>query len=509
VLRAEWTKFRTVRGWLIGLVIATLLCIVFTYLVANGNHTGGCAGTGNCQSGHPFVPTGPDGQAVADSYQYFEQSLTGDGTITVQVASLTGLISTNPPDVAPSLTASRPGLARWAKAGLLLTPTTRQGAPYAAVMTTGRRGLRFQSDYSHDQAGLHGTTTRPVPRWLRLARTGEAITGYQSTDGTSWHEIGTVRLAGLPSSVDVGLFVTSPVAYQGSSDGVPTQATATFDHLALSGDTGANGWQAHSVGSNDYYPKLGSGSARRSGTPVVLSGSGDIATAVNLAVLGGNTATDTLPFGIVVALIILIVVASMFITAEYRRGLIRTTFTAVPQRGSVLAAKALVIATVAFVVGVLAAAAASPLGIHVLNSGGNYVFPANALTMAGVVAGTGVVLALTAVGVLGLGAILRTSAGAVTAGIVLFILPTVLGPGIFGPSASGGSGGPMTWLYRFTPAAGLSVLGVLPRSSLVDFSYTLANGYYPLSPCAGLAVLCVYVIATLILAAYLLRRRDA
>jgi hypothetical protein len=46
VLRAEWTKFRTVRGWLVSLFVATLLCIVFTYLVANGNHTGGCTGTG-------------------------------------------------------------------------------------------------------------------------------------------------------------------------------------------------------------------------------------------------------------------------------------------------------------------------------------------------------------------------------------------------------------------------------------------------------------------------------
>ena len=174
-----------------------------------------------------------------------------------------------------------------------------------------------------------------------------------------------------------------------------------------------------------------------------------------------------------------------------------------------LAAKALVIGTVAFVIGGLAAAVAIPLGMHVLDSGGNYVFPANALTLARIVVGTGAIAALIAVGVLGLGTILRPSAAAVTAGIVVFILPTVLGPGILGPGASGGSGGSMTWLYRFTPAAGLSVLGVLPRSSLVDFPYTLANGYYPLSPWAGLAVLCLYAIAALTLAAYLLQRRDA
>ena len=507
VLRAEWTKFHTVRGWLIGLVLAALLCAVFTFLVANGNHTGSCTGTGmSCQSGHRFVPTGPDGQAVADSYQYFEQPLTGDGTLTVRIASLTGLISTNPPDVAPSTTASRPGLARWAKAGILLTPTTKQGAPYAAVMATGSRGLRFQSDYAHDQGALPATITGASPRWLRLTRIGETVTGYQSTDGITWHKLGTARLAGLVGRVDVGLFVSSPVTYQHSSGGVPTQATATFDHLTLNDHAQANGWQTRSVGANDYYPKLGSGSVRRSGAAVVLSGSGDIAPAVNLAVLGGNTASDTLPFGVVVALLVVIVVATMFSTAEYRRGLIRTTFAATPQRGSVLAAKALVIGIVAFVVGAVAAASAIPLGMHVLGTGGNYVFPAKGPTLARIVAGTGAVVALTAVGMLGLGTILRTSAAAVTAGIVVFVLPSLLGPGILGP---GGAGGSLTWLYRFTPAADLSVLGVLPRSSLVDFPYTLANGYYPLAPGAGLAVLSVYVIAALAVAAYVLRRRDA
>jgi ABC-type transport system involved in multi-copper enzyme maturation permease subunit len=144
--------------------------------------------------------------------------------------------------------------------------------------------------------------------------------------------------------------------------------------------------------------------------------------------------------------------------------------------------------------------------MHVLGSGGNYVFPANALTLARTVAGTGAVVAVTAVGVLGLGTILRTSAGAVTASVVVFVLPNLIGPGVLGPGASGGA---MTWLYRLTPAAAFSVFGVLPRSSLVNFPYTLANGYYPLAPWAGLAVLCVYAIAALALAAYLLRRRDA
>ena len=39
-LRAEWTKFRTVRGWMVGLVFAALMIVLFTYLQANGKHTG-------------------------------------------------------------------------------------------------------------------------------------------------------------------------------------------------------------------------------------------------------------------------------------------------------------------------------------------------------------------------------------------------------------------------------------------------------------------------------------
>jgi ABC-type transport system involved in multi-copper enzyme maturation permease subunit len=209
----------------------------------------------------------------------------------------------------------------------------------------------------------------------------------------------------------------------------------------------------------------------------------------------------TLWFGLLVALIVLIVVATMFITVEYRRGLIRTTFTATPQRGSVLAAKAVVIAAVAFVVGAFAATVAVPLGVHILNSNGNYIFPASVLTKVQIVAGSGALLALTAIAVLALGTILRTSAAAITTGIVVFVLPYIV--------STYSSGGVGTWLFRLTPAAGFSVLGVIPRSALVNAPYTMSNDYFPLAPWAGLAVLCAYAAVALGVAALLLHRRDA
>jgi ABC-type transport system involved in multi-copper enzyme maturation permease subunit len=499
---AEWLKFRTVRGWLVGLVVAAGLMVTFTFVVANGHHQDTCTGIGVCEAGHPYVPTGPDGQAVADSYQYYAQTLTGDDTLTARLDALTGLVSTGPADQAPTLANSRPALAAWAKAGLLITPTTKPGSVYAAVMTTGGHGDRFQHNYTNDQPGLSGAVTADTPRWLRLRRSGDMITGYDSADGTSWHRIGSTRLSNLPSTVTVGLFVTSPMTAQQ----IATQATAQFDDIALTGSTNGT-WQPHSIGMSpqDAYPVLGTGSAQASGTTVTMTGSGDLAVAVPTQ-SGGDTVADTLLFGLVVALIVLIVIATGFVISEYRRGLIRVTLAATPQRGIVLVAKALVIGAVAFVVGAVTATVALPIGRHVMAGNGNYLFPSSTATVVRVVVGTGLLLALAAIGAVALAAIVRRAAAAVSIGILVFVLPMLLGPGVLGPSLSGGAA---SWLYRASPAAGLSVFDTLPRTTLVDYPFTLANGYYPLAPWAGLGVLAVWAGAALALAAYRWRRRDA
>ena len=509
-LRAEWTKFRTVRGWMIGLVFAALMVVLFTFLQAHGKHTGYCTtpNPSSCVTGHQYVPTGPSGEAVADTDELVAKRLTGDGTITARITSLAGRVWAGPANEAPSLADTRPGLTSWAKAGLLVTPSTKQGSAYAAVMATGGHGIRFQYDFTHDQAGLPGSISSTAPRWLRLTRTGDTIIGYDSSDGTTWHPVGSAQLAGLPATVYVGLFATSPTTSEGSA----TQATASFDHtatgpLADSEVQAAPGpWHGASIGTGpqDFYTTLGNGGYHRAGDSILVTGSGDIAPAV--ATAGGDTASDSLLFGLVVALIVLIVIGTMFITSEYRRGLIRTTFAATPDRGRVLAAKAVVIASVAFAVGAVASAAAIPLGEHVMSANGNYIFPADPLTIARVIVGSGALVALTAVAVLGIGTILRRSAGAILAGVVVFVLPTFTGPGIIGPTSSGTAA---TWLYRVTPAAGFSMLGLLPRSGLVSYPYTMANGYYPLPPWAGLLVLAAYAAAALFAARVVLRRRDA
>jgi ABC-type transport system involved in multi-copper enzyme maturation permease subunit len=486
------------------------MVVLFTFLQAHGKNEGSCTtpNPASCVAGHPYVPTGPSGEAVADTYELAAKRLTGDGTITARITSLAGRISAGPANEAPSLADTRPRLTSWAKAGLLITPSTKQGSAYAAVTATGGHGVRFQYDYTHDQAGLPGSISATAARWVRLTRHGDTITGYDSSNGTNWHRIATAQLSGLPSTVSVGLFATSPMTSAGSA----TQATASFDHIAVGPlvgrDAGAlpGPWKGASIGTDrhDYYTTLGRGSYRQVGDSIVVTGSGDIAPAVASA--GGDTASNSLLFGLVVALIVLIVIGTMFITSEYRRGLIRTTFAATPDRGRVLAAKAVVIGSVAFAVGAVASGAAIPLGEHVMSANGNYIFPSDALTVARVIASSGALIALTAVGLLGIGTILRRSAGTIVAGVVVFVLPTFTGPGIIGPTSSGSAA---AWLYRVTPAAGFSMLGLLPRSGLVSYSYTMANGYYPLPSWAGFLVLGAYAAVALFAARVVLRRRDA
>jgi hypothetical protein len=496
LLRAEWTKFRTVRGWLIGTAVAGLLMVLLGLLAASGTHSS-CLGPGvaGCQA----VPVGPDGEAVTDRFSFAHQPLDGNGGITVRVTSMTGLI-TYPP---PNHDAIVPGVVPWAKAGVIIKERTTQGSTYAAMMVTGGHGVRMQDDYTHDTAGRPGGVSTGSPRWLRLTRSGDTVTGYESSDGMRWTRVGSAHLSRLSSTVQVGLFVASPAdvdvtgGIAGGTASRLTQATAVFDNVSLQGGWAGGAWTHDDLGGQPGGPALAQGSLHESVGRFTLSGTGDIA-----PLTGGRGIERTL-IGTFGALIVVIVVGAMFITAEYRRSMIRTTLAASPRRGRVLAAKAIVIGLVTFVTGLAAAAVAIPLGEWILRANGSYVLPVTPLTELRVVAGTGALLALTAVLAVAMGTMLRRSAAAVTAVIGAIVLPYILATAAPLPLSVS------EWLLRLTPAAAFAVQQGQPQYPQVISAYTPLDGYFPLAPWAGFAVLCAYAAVALGLAAFLLRRRDA
>ncbi len=521
VLHAEWTKFRTVRGWVTGIVVAAVLMDLVGLFAAGSAQIACSNGPGTpVHTGAACVvplPTGPGGEAVQDSFYFVHQPLAASGSITARVTSFTGRYgggggpAAGPgrsPGQGPAL--PHQGLQPWAKAGIIIKQSTRAGSAYAAMMVTGGHGVRMQYDYTQDLAGRGGLPSPAAPQWLRLTRSGDTVTGYDSADGTHWARVGTAHLAGLAGPVQAGLFVASPAAsitsqsFGGqSAQQAPSQATAALDDVRLAGGAAGRGWAGQAI---DQQNLAITGGFHQAGRTFTITGSGNIAPVVNAPGGGTGGPTGTVEqhlVGAFAALIAVAVVAALFITAEYRRGLIRTTLAASPRRGQVLAAKALVIGAVSFAAGLAAAVIAVVYGNRLARSEGIYLFHVTWLTELRLVAGTAALLAVAAILALALGTILRRSAAAVTVVIVAIVLPYILGVASVLPA------GAADWLLRVTPAAAFAIQQSLPQYPQVTALYTPISGYFPLSPWAGFAVLCGWTALALALAAALLRRRDA
>jgi ABC-type transport system involved in multi-copper enzyme maturation permease subunit len=142
------------------------------------------------------------------------------------------------------------------------------------------------------------------------------------------------------------------------------------------------------------------------------------------------------------------------------------------------------------------------VGVRLTHDQGLYVFPVSWLTEARVVGGTAALLAVAAVLALALGTVVRRSAVAVTAAIVVIVLPYLLGVASVLPV------GAAEWVLRVTPAAAFAIQQSIPAYPQVTGPYTPPI-YFPLSPWAGFGVLCAYTALALALAVVLLRRRDA
>ncbi|MGH3486985.1 MAG: hypothetical protein ACRDP8_03555, partial [Actinopolymorphaceae bacterium] len=488
-LRREWVAFRR-PGRLIALTAAALAVIAVGLLSASGTHS-------SCPDGPcPTDPAAADGSTVSDRFYFLHRDLGRNGSITVRMTSMTGTITYPPPDHDEIVSALVP----WAKAGIIVKDGVQQGSAYAALMMTGSHGVRMQYDYRHDIAGSPGTAadvSATSPRWLRLTRSGDTITGYESTDGNRWSTVGTAKLEGLPETVRVGLFATSPgdltlrpVALGGAiEESRFTQATGVFDNIRVNGPAGGP-WRSAAVGEMNHTDwekhHNASGVVETNGT-IRISGTGDIGP---VPTEGARTIENTI-IGLIVALVVVIVVAARFGTAGYGRG------QAVQPARRTLAARAIVVATAGFVTGLVAVGATIPAGIAILTSNGVPVQEISLLTGVRVVAGLAVVLALAAVLALALGALLRRGWLAVLVAVSGIALPYAITALPLLPD------GVAQWLLRLTPAAGFAVQQTHVEYPQVVAHYAPSAGYFPLPGWAGLAVLCTYT--TVVLYASLLR----
>jgi ABC-type transport system involved in multi-copper enzyme maturation permease subunit len=287
--------------------------------------------------------------------------------------------------------------------------------------------------------------------------------------------------------------------------GGSTASAGVFDHLSRSGAWPAGTWTSGYTEGDQAAEAQGIGGYHQADGRITVTGQGDIAPAIPDQA-GPGTSEGTIAIyllGTFLGLIVVAVVATMFMTAEYRRGLIRTTLAASPRRARVLAAKAIVVGAAAFVAGLLGAVGAVIVGTRIAHSRGSQIFPEPWPTEVRMIVGTAALVAVVAILTLAVAVMVRRSVAAVTIVFAAIVVPYFLSAVVILPV------GLADWLLRVTPAAAFAVQQATPQYPQVQAYYAPVSGFYPLAPWAGFAVLCAWALATLGGAVYLLRRRDA
>jgi ABC-type transport system involved in multi-copper enzyme maturation permease subunit len=192
--------------------------------------------------------------------------------------------------------------------------------------------------------------------------------------------------------------------------------------------------------------------------------------------------------GVAIASLAIVVLGVLCISSEYSSGMIRTSLIAVPKRGRVLAAKALVFAGVTFVVGEVTCFVAFFVG-QALTSGHAPTAAIGDPGVARAVAGGGLYLTALAVLSVAAGALLRHSAAAIAAMVaVLFVLPGIV------------QALPDSWRNPVTE--------FWPTQAGTQLTNVHQSGH-SLQPWPGFGVMCLFTAIVYGIAWVLLDRRDA
>jgi regulation of enolase protein 1 (concanavalin A-like superfamily) len=149
---------------------------------------------------------GADIWGAADQFEFAYEACYGNCTITARVSSLQ---NTN----------------QWAKAGVMFRESALADAKHVDIVVTPLKGVAMQ--YRSATGGVSvtaGSATGAAPGWVRLTRTGNVFTGYWSTDGITFTQVGSITVA-MNESTWIGVAATS--------HNTAATTTAVFDNVAI------------------------------------------------------------------------------------------------------------------------------------------------------------------------------------------------------------------------------------------------------------------------------------
>ena len=158
-------------------------------------------------SGSTFLVdgSGADVWGSADEFQFTYRTLTGDGEIVAQVATVENV-------------------AAWTKAGVMMRETLTAGSKHAFMLVSPGKGASFQRRPHTGGSSAATNVSGYAPEWVKVTRTGDKFTAYKSVDGVTWTKVGSETMK-MVATIYVGLAVGSHVDGQ--------LATASFDEVAV------------------------------------------------------------------------------------------------------------------------------------------------------------------------------------------------------------------------------------------------------------------------------------
>ena len=168
----------------------------------------GVAGSASYTNGtFTLKGSGADINGTNDAFFYTYQKLSGDGEIKARVGSVQNT-------------------AVGAKAGVMLRTSLADNSAHSLMSVSPIEGVAFErrDETGFGTALVSGGGIIP-PRWVRLVRRGNQITGYHSADGNTWTFVSTATL-NFPGEILVGLAVTAA--------NNAALCTAVFDNVSIS-----------------------------------------------------------------------------------------------------------------------------------------------------------------------------------------------------------------------------------------------------------------------------------
>jgi ABC-type transport system involved in multi-copper enzyme maturation permease subunit len=193
--------------------------------------------------------------------------------------------------------------------------------------------------------------------------------------------------------------------------------------------------------------------------------------------------------GILFAQFAIGILGVLVISAEYSTGTIRATFSAAPNRSRVFAAKIVVFGVLSFVVAEFTSFVAFFLGQFLLSS------PATHATLSSpgalrAVFGGGLFVCILGLLAMGLGTIIRHTAGAISAFVaILLVLPIITA--------------------ALPSQLAQDIRKFMPDRIGVDVLTTKGQDFQAFSPWVGILIVAIYAVVLLVIGASMLERRDA